>query len=493
MKRTYLSIELYICILFTIVLAGCKKLVAIDPPISSITTQQVFNKNDEAIAAMAGVYTMMINGTSTRYNGISNGFATGLTTLLMGKTADELRQYGYADPYVTNQLTPALDGNGPTCWSSAYSAIYGCNALIEGVAASTSGALQQNMKKELTAEAKFVRAFCYLYLTNYFGDVPLVLTVDFNKTANMARTPKDQVIQQVVQDLKDAQSQLAEDFSYGHGERIVPNKYAATALLARVYLYTGKYADAAAQAGIVIDKSGQYNLVPDLDNVFLANSPEAIWQLQQSSNVSSLGTATPEGAGFIPYPDPNTGSVNTYISPELLNSFEQGDHRRQAWIDSTDNSYWGAGGGWFYYPFKYKTGGYNAVVGGTATEYYMVLRLAEQYLIRAEAEAKGAAGGDNAAIADLNMVRSRAGLPDIPVTITHDDLWKAIAHERQDELFCEWGHRWLDLIRMGLAHNVLSAIPIKQPWAGDYHFLFPVPAAEIAVDRNLTQNPGYTN
>ena len=182
-----------------------------------------------------------------------------------------------------------------------------------------------------------------------------------------------------------------------------------------------------------------------------------------------------------------------YLAPELLNSFETNDLRKQAWVDSTDNTAWGIGGGWFKYPAKYKVGGGNYVIGGAATEYHMALRLAEQYLIRAEAAAKGAAGGDGAAIADLNVIRHRAGLPDLPNTLTKEEVWKAIAHERQDELFSEWGHRWLDLIRMGLAHDTLSGIQRKQPWTGDFQFLFPIPQAEIKADHNLLQNPGYTN
>jgi len=484
----------YFSIFFLILITGCKKLVTIDPPVSSITTEQVFTKDDEARAAMAGVYTVLINGTSSRYGGYSTSFASGLSTVLLGKMADELLQYGIADLYVTNQLTPSTESYGFTLWGSAYTAIYGCNAVIEGIAASSSDALHQNIRKELTAEAKFTRAFCYFYLVNLFGDVPLALTVDFNKTASMSRTPRDQVYQQMVKDLMDAQAALPEDYSYGvGGQRVVPNKYAATAMLARVYLYMGKYTEAAAQAGIVIGNTGRYDLATDLNQVFSVSSQEAIWQLQQDVNSLSLGNATPEGAHFLPFPDEHTGMPAQYLSPELLNSFDANDLRKQAWVDSTDNTAWGIGGGWFKYPAKYKVGGSNYVVGGVATEYHMALRLAEQYLIRAEAEARGATGGDAAAIADLDVIRHRAGLTDLPNTLTKDELWQAIAHERQAELFSEWGHRWFDLIRMRLAHGTLSAIQRKQPWTGDFQFLFPIPQAEIKADHNLRQNTGYTN
>lgn len=464
---------------------SCKKLVTIDDPINSITTTQVFSTDALATAGMAGVYTTMVNGTSLLNNSIYNTFATGLTTLIAGYSSDELIPFGTNNMYGTSTLNATNAVYGTVAWTSLYKTIYGTNAVIEGIAASTSGNLHQNIRTELTGEAKFVRAFCYAYLLSFFGDVPLVLTVDFNQTAKMPRTPKAQVYQQIIQDLKDAQAALPADFSFGQGERIIPNKWAATALLARVYLYMGDYANAAAQATAVINNTAQFGLVGNLNSVFLKNSNETIWQLKQDTRINGVGTATVEGSHFIP--PQNTRIPSVYLSSQLLNNFEVGDQRRELWVTSTAP----ITGGLYYYPSKYKTGRNNFVVGGVATEYYMVLRLAEQYLIRAEARAKGVDGGHDAAIADLNVVRRRAGLTDLPTSLTPDQLWTAVARERQIEFFCEWGHRWFDLVRMGLAHDVLSAIPVKQPWAGDHQLLYPIPALEISYNRNLTQNPGY--
>jgi hypothetical protein len=307
----------------------------------------------------------------------------------------------------------------------------------------------------------------------------------------MARTPQAQVYQQIIQDLKDAQAALPGDYSVGLGERIRPNQWAATALLARAYLYTGDYTDAATQAGAVIGNTAEYSLVSNLNGVFLKNSTEAIWQLQQNTSDPGVGTATPEAILLLPNPL-NTGFATYSLSPQLLGAFETGDQRRLSWVDSTYNSNSGSGTvGMYYYPYKYKTGSYNYSVGGTATEYYMVLRLAEQYLIRAEAEANGAGGGTASAIADLNVIRGRAGLPALSASLTPAQVITAVAHERQTELFAEWGHRWLDLKRTGQAGAVLSVIPLKQPWLGDYQLLYPIPYTESQDDPNLVQNPGY--
>ncbi len=270
---------------FTILFgASCKKLVSIDDPISSITSDEVFSTDVLATAAMAGVYTQMINGTSLTSNSAYTSFASGLTTYSCGMSSDEFVPYGSTNQYATNTLTAANAAYSLVLWNTAYKAIYGCNSVIQGIAASASGNLHDSIRTELTAEAKFVRAFAYTYLISFFGDVPLVMTIDFNQTMTMSRTPKDLVWAQVIQDLKDAQAALPSDYTYGGGERIIPNKWAATALLARVYLYKGDYPNAATQASAVIGNASQYSLVTSLNSVFLKNSSEAIWQLQQNVN-----------------------------------------------------------------------------------------------------------------------------------------------------------------------------------------------------------------
>ena len=467
---------------------SCKKMVTVPEPITSITTSEVFNSDVQASAALAAVYSQLIS------NGGQLGFSNGYLTMLGGMSSDELYYYGQGDPNILgfspNQL---LTANSYTSivWTSAYKTIYAANGVIEGVAASTSNGLTDSARKELTGEAKFVRAFSYFYLVNIFGDVPLALTVDFNKTRYMARTSVDLVYQQIIQDLKDAQSVLPPDYSAALAqERIVANRWAATALLARVYLYRGDYPNAAAQATAVINNTALYSLVPNPNEVFLINSKEAIWQLEQAT-AGYFNNATPEGFNILP--SPLTTAVAHYcLAPSLLNVFEPGDLRRIAWVDTTDNSNGGpTSPGSTYYPYKYKINIAESVSGGVSSEYYMVLRLAELYLIRAEAEANGATGGTGAAIADLNALRSRAGLPALSASLLQPDVIIAVAHERQVELFAEWGHRWLDLKRTGQAHAVLSTITSKQPWTGDYQLLYPIPPAEIQSDHFLLQNPGY--
>lgn len=483
-------------LLCMITAVSCKKLIEIDPPKNTIGTHQVFQNETQAEGAMAGLYTRMINAddVTQQFAAARSKFSAGAATIIAGLSADEFIPYsGPADPenyfLYTNKLTILRDGITLPVWESAYKTIYNANAIIEGIAASTSSALPLNTRRELTGEAKFVRALCYFYLTNLFGEVPLTLTIDFNKTVRLPRAPQNEVYRQMVEDLKEAAASLSEGYKRGKGERIRPNKWAATALLARVYLYMNDYPAAAAAASAVISQQELYALETDLNNVFLAISKEAIWQLKQTS-MGSIMSATPEGYALISGEPKHQSSTQFILTTQLLQAFESNDKRRTDWVDSTDNTSPSNPPNITWYPAKYKIGP-STLYDGLPAEYYTVLRLAEMYLIRAEAAAYGALGGPSDGVNDLNEIRKRAGLTNLSSSLTKDQLLEAIEHERQVELFSEWGHRWLDLKRTGRAHDVLSVIPAKQPWAGDHQFLYPIPSTERRDNPQLSQNDGY--
>lgn len=485
------------CLLQGLLFLSCKKLVSISGPIDTLTTEKMFNSEQQAEGAMIGVYHVMIHGTVSS-NIVSVGFSSfsaGLATIAGGLSAGEFyNSNGPISPsyyaLITNRLTNDNSEVPGNIWSSAYNTVYGANSVIEGIATSTSPQLRDSVRKELTGEAKFVRAFCYFYLTNFFGDLPLALTVDFNQTAGVAKTSQPEIYKQIISDLLDAESTLPSDYSVGKGKRVRPNKWAATAMLAKAYLFLGDHVSAAAKATDVINQAALYQLEP-VNNVFKTTSREVIWELMQTEDpASALKNATPEGNVFLPHIlYKEIAPFN--LSDDLLRVFEPGDQRYVDWIDSTMNIVNGVSQGKTYYPAKYKVGFANSVAGAPAEEYYVVSRLAEQYLIRAEARANGANGGLTGAIDDLNKVRKRAGLELLPVSMDLAAVKKAIAQERQTELFAEWGNRWLDLKRTGTAHDVLSNTSIKQPWEGDYQLLYPIPPTEIQRNSRLTQNQGY--
>ena len=259
--------------------------------------------------------------------------------------------------------------------------------------------------------------------------------------------------------------------SYPSSGQVRPDVLVASALLARVYLYRQQWQDAYNAANTVIS-SGQYSLVTDLNQVFLDGSTEAIWQLP----ATGPNQVTAEAYNFIPQ---TSGTVPPFpLNTWLINAFEPGDLRMQDWLGQVS-----VGGQTFYYPYKYK----NVLTSSPTTEDYMILRLAEQYLIRAEASAE--LGNGVAALADVNTVRARAGLAASTADPSSQPaVLNAVMHERQVELFTEWGSRWYDLKRTGLAATVLSTE--KTGWNINAA-LYPVPLLQLQDDVNLKQNPGY--
>jgi hypothetical protein len=237
------------------------------------------------------------------------------------------------------------------------------------------------------------------------------------------------------------------------------------------------------QANSIIENSALYNLSSDFKDIFLTNSSEAIWQLQQINNGITYN-ATPDGYLLIPRVLNSTYPPTFYLTNTILNSFDSGDLRKTEWIEST--IYRGVK---YYFPYKYKMGVSQTTVGGDYTEYYMVFRLAEQYLIRAEAEANGAAGGIPAAIDDINIIRHRANLSDYSGPSDKDSVLNAIMHENQIEFFSEWGHRWLDLKRLNKAVDIIHTN--KNISISNNALLYPIPLNELISNPNLTQNPGY--
>jgi len=447
---------------------SCKKLIDIKPPVSSITTTQVFADSTDAVSAIEGIYTVMTTG----YDQITNGFST----IYPGMSADELLPFqSQGSNFPTNTLLIG-DNDVQGCWGDAYTLLYQVNASIEGLTASKG--LSQAAKNQLTGEAKFIRALYYFYLTNLFGNVPLITTSNYKVNAVAARTPQATVYAAIVSDLLSAQSLLSKDYSYSGGARIRANSSAATALLARVYLYQKQWQQAETEADTIINNTATFNLAPDLNQVFTVNSSEAILQLNLNTSFGSYN-ATAEAVDYEVFD--NTSPPLYYLTPQLLNAFETGDMRRQDWVDST--TYNGVN---YYYPYKYKIGVAQESAGAPATELYTVLRLAEQYLIRAEARAEQQ--NLSGAIADINVIRNRAGLPGLATNLDQAHVLAAVYQERRIELFAEWGHRWLDLKRTNQANSVLGNL--KPTWQS-YQQLYPIPNADIISDPNLTQNPGY--
>jgi len=471
MKRQYKKSIAYISLLVTtIVQYGCKKLVEPSVPNDKIAVSAVYASNNTAASVLTRLFSDM--------QSIAQG--TQGMPMLGATSADDLKMVVSPDAFTASVYANNMT-TSPLWWGSCYGYIYVANDAIEQV--TLSKGITDPVKKQLIGEAKFARAFNYFYLLNFYGDVPLALTTDYKVNMMLTRTPAADVYKQIINDLTDARDLLSSTYLNFNiispsPDHVRPTRAAAAALLARAYLYAGDYSHAETAATEVIDNP-VYGLTT-LDSVFLKNSREAIWQLP----ALITGYNDMDANTFI-----LTAAPDLYhpfvISVDLDNAFETGDLRSSKWVGTFSG---------YRFPRKYKAGTYLDPV----TEYVMMLRLGEQYLIRAEARIKQDRTAEG--IADLNTIRARArgtapgDLPDLSTTMNKADALLAVEHERRVELFTEWGHRWFDLRRTGRIDAVMSAAaPVKYSTWNPQHALFPIPPTEILTAPGLTghQNPGY--
>lgn len=456
MKPTYI-----LFFIFLLATSSCKKFLHVDAPPNQTSTDRVFESDATATATVTGIYSeMMNNGAQFSASGI---------TFYVGMCADELRYYSPSDrdQFINNSISEAAHTTIEVFyWNAAYKYIYAANLTIEKLG--VSNGVTEPVRKRLTGEAKFIRAFCYFYLVNLFGDVPLIISMDYRLNQYLGRSPVSSVYDQIKSDLQEASNDLPE--TYTNNERTRSTRWAAKALLARVYLYTGSWNNAESLASEVLG-STLYSLASNPANSFLKNNSEAIWQLPPA--LPSLNTW--EGNYILPA---TATTAPTYIlTSSLISAAEANDLRFNSWFSSRTYQ-----SQTIFYPTKYKVRGDNAPV----SEYYMVLRLAEQYLIRAEARVRQNKLAE--AIGDINVIRFRANLPSTTAT-TSEDILAAIEKERRIEFAAEWGHRWLDLKRTNRANAVIGALKPASWQPTDA--LWPIPIKQIQANPNLTQNLGY--
>ncbi|MDO6761906.1 RagB/SusD family nutrient uptake outer membrane protein, partial [Tamlana sp. 2_MG-2023] len=239
-------------------------------------------------------------------------------TVKNGLASDELVANVPGDPFYENQLLSSNPELGTYFWAEPYQYIYTANAIIKGLEVSTG--VTHELKEQLMGEALFIRAFCYFYLVNDFGDVPMHLSTDFQENAKSVRMPREEVYKQIIADLQKSETLLEAGYSLSLGERVRPSKWSAIALLARVYIYTEQWALAETKASQLISNTTDFQLLQDVNQVFLKNSQESIWQLMPvRSNLNTM-----EGFRFIAT---NTPVATETISNTLLNAFEVGDLR----------------------------------------------------------------------------------------------------------------------------------------------------------------------
>ena len=374
--------------------------------------------------------------------------------------ADNLAWTGTTREYqqIANNLIAADNAIVDGIWTSNYDCINRVNNVLIRLADIDMTAQERNM---YAGDGLFLRALSHYNLLCYFGGIPIKTkpTLDLN-SINQARNSLVEVYVQIIVDLSIAEQILPKTRSVGRA-----SAYSAKALLARVYLSAFQYdndpvlADSAImKAGEVISKGG-YALAPAFNDLYNGNTTESIFEvIFDAMNYNRL-------AQYF-FPVSLTARYEVSPPPGFVQSFQATDTVRfNASITFDEKN--------LPYGIKYKD-----YTSGTDRVY--VLRLAEMYMIRAEAQAYSN-GNIEDIRSDINILRTRAGLPATTAT-TYDELKLAIEAERRHEFAFE-SQRWSDLVRTKRATAVLG---IDEKFT-----LFPIPLSELQTNTLMTQNPGY--
>ncbi|MBW8683473.1 RagB/SusD family nutrient uptake outer membrane protein [Chitinophaga rhizophila] len=473
------TIRIIAIIGFIFITQSCEKLIEVDPPIDQQIGQSIFDSDINAASVLTGLYTRI---SSFNFDDMS---------MRLGLASDELETNAPPNSILSLIYTNSISKEGNQLfWTSLYEYIFRINSAIEGI--TSSKGLSSLVKQRLLGEAKFLRAFIYFHIVNLYGRAPLITTTDAKINATKNRDDIDAIYELVISDLKDAKFSLSDEYLSANittttAERLRPNKSVASALLARIYLYRSMWQNAEQEATEVINKTEDYRLVA-LDSVFLKNSLEAIWQLQPvdlTTNTKDAMLFYLKPSSIFSQPGPDGEARPVYLNNNLYTKFSADDKRKDIWTDSVI-----VNGITYPFAFKYKVFETNQPLN----EYIMVLRLAEQYLIRAEARLRQNKNtGLESSISDLNTIRARAGLSSVN-TNTDTEIFTLIMDERQRELFTEWGHRWFDLKRTNLVDIIMPPITASKggQWAS-FKALYPIPISDIKNNPSFQQdqNPGY--
>ena len=382
-------------------------------------------------------------------------------------------------------------------WKAAYKVINRTNTVlgrIDGIEINTELANRYKL------ECKFIRALMYFNLVRVYGDVPLVLKeISISESYDILREPKENVYNQIITDLKEAQDLPV---SYSTAEDGRATQGAAKALLANVYMTLHKYAEAETILAEIIN-SGRYSLLENTPgslnidgykNVFSPvnhNSKEGIFEIQflkggygEGSNYAN--NFAPENSGTNVVAVGGTGG-NNIPEMDIYNAYEEGDLRRDfsmslGYYDNRKNNEWVES----RYVCKFMDVPYQ---NNDASNNYPVIRYADVILMYAEALNQN--GKTAEACKYLNMTRRRGfgyqTTETSPVDLQTTDKAQfalMVEQERRVELAFE-NHRWFDLIRTGRAVEVMRS---KGFSLNETNLICPIPQKQIDVNPKLTQN-----
>ncbi len=499
MKQPFFTIPRFWLSLVVVVLAlaGCRKDFLDRKPLGELTYDTFFENADQAVLATNAVYAQY-----RTWDCISLPWI-GLTDIISddadkGSTPTDALYMVELDELTFNATNTAMT----SAWKGHYNAIARANLAIQRI---PDVPMDETLKNRLIGESKFIRAYSYFLLVQWFGDLPIItapLTGD--EYYAQTRQPKSEVYAQIERDLQDAIASLPEKSQYGVSDLGRATKGAARGILAKLYMLRKDFPKAG-QMCLDIINSGEYSLLAKYSDNFLRageNGRESIFEI----NAAALPTPDAAGPGATPYNMiqgvrgiPNLGWGFNRPSDDLVSSYENGDPRREATViyvgevlpdgvtqvkDNPEiiNERFNQKAWVPSHPGLQDNGPGNI----------RILRYADILLLAAEALNENGNPGD--ALLYLNQVRKRARgnstllLPDLTIT-DQSQLREKIYRERRSELAMEQ-HRWFDLLRWGRANEVMTAV--GKNFIAGRHELLPVPQTEVDLTGGkIGQNGGY--
>ena len=443
----------YLIPILLIAATGCKKFLNVQP-VDQVSDQATIVDATSSETAVRGLYRTMAQN---YYGGLYEtfGYLGGDDIVWTGSQA-------VIQQFISHNIT-ADNGNLESVWTGIYQTINGANQVIEKVPKVVDATFTAGQQNQLTGEGYFVRALAYFDLARCWGGVPITLTPTTTATDKNAigRSTLAQTYAQVLSDLNTADSLLSLPTAQNP---VRANRETDWALKARYYLYQQDWANAEAYATKVIADATNYQLLAPYSSWFQPASAvatkESVFELSYNATYqnSSRGYWQPPANGGTRQWAPGDSIVS------LLNNPLIGGGRSALVAATSTNTWYG-----------------NLFYRSPATDPSYIIRIAEVYLIRAEARAQQ--NELTPALTDLDAIRNRAGLAG-STAATQADILLAIENENRVEFALE-PHRWFDLVRTGRAAAVLG---ITNP----DDLLFPIPLNEVQLSKGvLTQNPGY--
>jgi len=476
-------------------ITGCKKYLD-KVPLDTINSSNFFQTADDAINGVNAAYQPLQRPKLYNLRMWASDIFAGNSVVGAGGGTDGIETVQEA-----NFTTDPTNAGVLDLYRGPYPGILYCNLVIQRVPGINMDTV---LKNRIVGEAKFLRASYYFILVQYFGDVPLI-TRPQTPADNLypARTPKSQVYDQIIRDLKDAISLLPVREQYSGSDIGRASKGAAVGMLAKVYLTLGQYANVIPLCQQVTALGYALNTkYADNFNPAHKNSVESLFEVQYSG-ATTYGFF--DDLNQASWASPFMGPRNTTFvgggfgwnqpTQEFVNGYESGDLRKDITVLYQGCPNFNGN----VYSSAYSTTGYNVrkfLVPATVSPQYNtspgdfpVLRYADVLLM--QAEALNEMGQTAQAAAPLNQVRERAGLPDVQPGLSQSDFRDKVLHERRMELAFE-GQRWFDLIRVNNGQYGLNFLhSIGKSNATSKNLLLPIPQVEIDANPHLTQNAGY--